>query len=406
MPRKPKTTLDLPKTNSTPTQRQFTDREMPQQIFTDALATVNQQNYSILTFYGVGGIGKTRLQEHLQQAHLDQDENSLYSKVNFQNPDNRQPYRALRTLVKNFTGEPKIAFNAFGLAYMQYWEKAFPDQDIKKEGLPFLEEGSLLATAADVVDEVGGVASLAVGALDYLYRKVKERNFDEAIYNRLKALESKTADDIEDSLPLFFAYDIERYKIKHPEKKIVIFLDTYEALWTDKRSEANEFSEDQWLRDGLVTELQQVLFVICGREKLIWDKEDNAWQSDLNQHLIGNLSDLDAGKFLSSCQIINPELQQRIIADSEGVPFYLDLCVDTFERIQQHRTPTADDFARVGKAELFERFMRYLDRSETETLKMLAFPRFYTADIFSLLVREFETGYRLGNGSTECLFFY
>lgn len=76
MARKFKT--DLTQADASVPQRKFTDREEPQQYFTEALATVNERDYSILTFYGVGGIGKSRLQQHLKEAHLDKDENSLY----------------------------------------------------------------------------------------------------------------------------------------------------------------------------------------------------------------------------------------------------------------------------------------------------------------------------------------
>ncbi len=219
-------------------------------------------------------------------------------------------------------------------------------------------------------------------------------SFDAVIHQKLKQLSTLSSDQIEDKLPLFFAYDIDTYKTKHPEKKIVIFLDTYEALWANKRTQANELTEDQWIRDGLVSELQHVLFVICGRERLVWEKDDSDWRKDLNQHIVGDLSDTDARDFLQSCDIDDTDIQNRIIEDSEGVPYYLDLCVDTYYQIKnQHKTPTVDDFQHVGKAAIFERFMRYLSTNEAETLKALACPRFYNAEIFSLLVETFKTGY-------------
>ena len=149
------------------TQAAFTDREEPQQYFQQALAEIGQRDYSLLNFYGVGGIRKTCLQSHLKEAHLDKDEDSVYSSVDFSVSANRQLHKTLETLVVNFKAEPKIPFLAFGLAYIIYWEKAFPNQDIKRSGLPFLEEGGLLAGAVDLLEEVGGVASLGVTLLSY-----------------------------------------------------------------------------------------------------------------------------------------------------------------------------------------------------------------------------------------------
>ncbi|HIP83245.1 MAG TPA: hypothetical protein EYH19_06690, partial [Desulfocapsa sulfexigens] len=99
-------------------QATFTDREEPQRYFQEALAEIRQREYSLLTFYGVGGIGKSCLSQHLKQAHLDKDDSSIYSWVDFAVPANREPHKTLRALVRNFTGKNRIPFAAFGLAYM------------------------------------------------------------------------------------------------------------------------------------------------------------------------------------------------------------------------------------------------------------------------------------------------
>ncbi len=386
------------KNSRLPRKASFTDRKQPQHYFQQALAEIEQRQYSLLNFYGVGGIGKTHLHEHLQQAHLDKDSSCLYSWVDFSLPDQRSLNKTLRTLVQNFTGEDKIAFTAFGLAYMIYWETAFPDQEIKKAGLPFLEEGSLLAAAVDMAESVGGFASMAVGAMSYLYGKVKENAFDSELRDALNRLTNLRMDEIEDQLGRFFAYDIEQYQLQHPDNKIVLFIDTHEALWVDKRTEANRLSQDQWLRDDLIAQLPWVLFVISGRERIIWDEiPDDNWGQFLHQrqHLLGKLSDDDTRDFLISGDIMQEAIQDRIIADSKGVPFYLDLCIETYDRIEQRgKMPSVADFAAVGSQhQLFERFTRYLDRTELETLKVLAHTQSYNAALFTLLVDKFQTGY-------------
>ena len=237
-------------------QAAFTDREAPQQYFQQALADINQCDFSLLNFYGVGGIGKSRLHRHLQEAHLEADKNYLYSGVNFEAPENRNLHKTLTTLVHNFKGGTNIPFVAFGLAYMIYWEKAFPYQDIKKAGLPFLEEGGLLAGVADIF--AGGILSPIVGAAGYFYDKFKAYTFSDDLRNALNQLASLESNQIEEQLPNYFAYDIQQYQQKHPNKKIVIFIDTHEALWEDKRTEANRLSQDKWLRDGLIARLPKV----------------------------------------------------------------------------------------------------------------------------------------------------
>ena len=78
---------------------------------------------------------------------------------------------------------------------------------------------------------------------------------------------------------------------------------------------------------------------------------------------------------------------------SKGVPFYLDLAVDTYLEIKagQQRDPSPSDFGTPRK--VLERFLRYLDRAETETLKVLSAPRFWDRELFELLIEEFKTDY-------------
>ena len=102
-------------------QRMFTDRDEPQALFQQGLAEVNNRDHSILCFYGMGGIGKSRLITHLKEKHLDKDENCLYSSVDFDNVQYQKPHQALRRLVQNFKNQPsKIPFPAFELAYLIY----------------------------------------------------------------------------------------------------------------------------------------------------------------------------------------------------------------------------------------------------------------------------------------------
>jgi tetratricopeptide (TPR) repeat protein len=375
----------------------FINREEPQQYFKQALAHIGQRDCSLLNFYGVGGIGKSCLQAHLKKAYLDKDENSVYSSVDFAVSANRQLHKTLETLVSNFKAESNIPFLAFGLAYIIYWEKAFPNQSIKKLGLPFLEKGSLLAGAMDFAESVGSLTSLGMTAVSYLYDKAKPDTFDDGLRDALTQLNRLQSNEIEESLPQFFAYDIQQYQNNPNSKKMVIFIDTYEALWQGQRSEANRLSQDQWLRNDLIANLPHVLFVISGREKIIWaaDKAEN-WGDFLQdrQYLLGRLSDDDVRSFLQGCAINDAGIQNKMIADSGCVPYYLHLCVETFNKLkQQGQSPHTKGFTRVGKHKVFEYFMSYLDTSEIETLKVLAHAPFYSDELFSLLIEEFNTGY-------------
>ena len=106
---------------------------------------------------------------------------------------------------------------------------------------------------------------------------------------------------------------------------------------------------------------------------------------------MGELSEHDCQSFLNSCHITDKEIQQTIIKGSEGLPYYLDLMVDTYQQIKrQEKIPKTSDFSQTSH-EVLDRFLIYLDRTEQETLKVLSIPRFWTKNLFSELVTEFKT---------------
>jgi tetratricopeptide (TPR) repeat protein len=76
------------------------------------------------------------------------------------------------------------------------------------------------------------------------------------------------------------------------------------------------------------------------------------------------------------------------------VPLYLDLAVDHYLQIKvtQQRNPSPSDFAGTPR-DILDRFLYYLDRSETETVKVLSVARFWDRELFESLINEFSTGY-------------
>jgi tetratricopeptide (TPR) repeat protein len=199
--------------------------------------------------------------------------------------------------------------------------------------------------------------------------------------------------DIAERLPMFWAADLKDY-LEREGRPAVLFMDTYEALWETMRTEQTIFTQDEWVRE-LVSHLPEVLWMITGREKLRWEEKDKDWRNYQHQHLVGGLAEVDARKFISSCGIREEALQEVIVEGSKGVPFYLDLAVDTYLQIQDEheRNPSPSDF-RGTPRDVLDRLLRYLDRSETETLKVLSVARFWDRKLFESLIEGFNTGYQ------------
>jgi tetratricopeptide (TPR) repeat protein len=384
-------------------QRQFTDREDFIAAFDKALAEAVTAEPRALVYYGVGGIGKTSLRKELNRQ-LAVRPGHVSAMLDFDIASFREPETALFVLRKALRDRYKVQFPSFDIAYAVYWQKVRPQVPLTRGNFPLLESGTVLSDLLDVLGNltvVGLIPRLAGIALKgsqpirdwWTKRGSKE----------LRDLPGMEPVQIAERLPMFWAADLKDY-LAARQSRAVLFLDTYEALSEGERTEARVLRRDDWVRE-LVSQLPEVLWVVCGRERLRWEESDPDWTKCLSQHLVGGLAEADARQFLQSCGITEPAIQQVIVEGSQGLPYYLDLAVDTWVEIQERKnqTPTAADFARTPK-EILTRFLRHLTQFEVETLKVLAVPRFWDSNLFERLVTEFQTGYPLTAFADLCRF--
>jgi tetratricopeptide (TPR) repeat protein len=384
-------------------QRQFTDREDFIAAFQSALQESRTDDPRVLVYYGVGGIGKTTLRKELSRQ-LETRPGFVWASLDFDLAIFREPEAALFALRMALQDGFKVQFPAFDIAYAAYWEKTRPQTPMTKENFPLLEHSRILVELVDLVGNlpvVGVIHSLAViaarggVALQQWWRK---RGSTE-----LRDLPGLEPVEIAERLPMFWAADLSDF-LEPKDKRAVLFLDTHEALWEGERTEARVLHRDEWVRE-LVSQLPQVLWVICGRERLRWEELDPDWTKCLRQHLVGGLAEADVRQFLQSCGITEPAIQQVIVEGSQGVPYFLDLAVDTWVEVQERRkrAPTMADFARTPR-EMLDRFLRHLTQAEVETLKVLSALRHWDYSLFEALVKEFQTGYPLTAFDDLCRF--
>ena len=186
-------------------------------------------------------------------------------------------------------------------------------------------------------------------------------------------------------MPAFFAYDLNKYLKKETNKIIVIFLDTYEALWNQTKNDITKFSQDQFVRE-LISQLPGVLFVISGREYLDWKQVDPDWNNYLKQYEIKTLEDTDVDLFLTNCGIKESDIRKKMQSISMGVPYHLDLLVDTYiEMKNKNIVPHVELFANNAR-DILECFFKFLHEEEIAVIKIISIPRFYTFDLFKYLL--------------------
>ena len=165
----------------------------------------------------------------------------------------------------------KINFPAFEIAHAIYWKKAHPEIPLRKENYLFFEGDDAFDTIFGFIDQiphlnlVPKVARLLKSLPENIRKCWTKREEEE-----LKKLSEKEPLEIKEMLPYFWSLDLNNY-LKDTSQYVVLFIDTYEALWENNRSEG--FSRDKWIREELISRLQKkVLWVIIGRELLVGKK--------------------------------------------------------------------------------------------------------------------------------------
>ncbi|RLL46908.1 tetratricopeptide repeat protein [Oceanobacillus piezotolerans] len=395
MPIKPNFQIGKKKKFFTPTKK-FTDREEPRKVFRDTLNRMKQSSndtYEVIMYYGVGGIGKTSLQNQLKQELLEFEPNALYTKADFKDITLHTPARALLELVREIQFRQRVSFPHFEIAYSIYFYKRNPDISYNEKKLPFEKELGIMASIVSTMDGMG-IAGTVTGIVGKLYDSKKNWNLNKEVKAHLKELENDSVQEIEEKLIAFFAYDLQQAIAKHRIPNAVIFLDTFEALWSGLKNKATIHTKDKWIRD-LVASLPNVLFVICGREYLRWEQYDAEWKEIVHHQRIANFENVHADEFLMKCGVEETDIREKIINSSHGYPYHLDLSVNTYFEMKNRGEHLQASRFGSNHREILDRFLEYLTDDEIETLKIMSIPRFYDQEIFAYLLTKHPTGYAI-----------
>ena len=395
MPLKPRFDFGDDSRNAYQFEKKFTDRLESRRRFREVVINISsvqleKRTISVIDFYGVGGIGKSRLLEELINVDATKIDDCITSEIDFDDPTARTQSRALLKLRTIFKNRFQVKFGNFDIAYSLYFKKKNPEFQYGVNSEVISQEVSLLGDILSVFEGLGfiGLIPKLINKSNELYGKFKVPS---TIKKALEEFENLDIQSIEDRLIAFFAYDLKKH-CSELKQLPVIFIDTYEKLWEERNSHGVLFTLDDWVRE-IVKSLPFALFVIMGREKLRWMDYEKDWDEVIEFCLLDRFTDLDSSAFLQSCRITDGKVLSRIISSSKGHPYYLDLSVDIYYQILSNgKRPVDNDFA-VNKHLIFESFVRHLDSNEIEVLKVLSLTRYYTFELLEYLLKGFNIGY-------------
>jgi hypothetical protein len=378
-----------------------------------------QGRRNILSYYGVGGIGKTTLSQELERrlladAAAERRTDVAAIRIDVVD-DTATDMESLLLRLRAGLGQLGKRWFAFDLALSCYWARAHPGEALQQ----FLDRSPTLHRIATnvglseqitsnieflVPTEVGGLPGLAQHTGLGVYRAIRDRVCEGRLLancDMLRELIDADADyDTLSFLPYLLAWDLERLPRRRGRRPTVcVFIDTFEAL-------ANRTDETaERLVQRCIYLMPNVLFVITGRNRIDW--ADNAHRGELDfvgpdrwpnlhysngvdeprQHLVGYLSDTDADGYLREALIrdgdaaIPPDIRERILSGGQGLPLYLDLSVSHFvELLARGDTLSPDDFGGSMTA-VATRSIRDLPREERDLVRTAALVDRFDADL-------------------------
>lgn len=354
----------------------FIDRELESDAFRRALAahrnrlddsTTTVGRHNILTFYGVGGIGKSALSERLEAWVCGQlrivngwgpkPQTPVNASVRIDLHESTGRFDAVDALaaIRTQLGKIQKRWATFDLAFATYWNSAHPG-----ELLPYA--GSDNGFAEAVYETIGGVASdLGALAAPVGVGLRSTRSIARAIrlrHDKSRALgaipgyadllgrcadipnPSDPHEELAGPLATLLAHELSRFPGTTP--LVVVFVDTFERLTAGPRRLGEiRFNQLAW-------SLPNVLFVVTGRNMVDWSEIQRvdlpksgpqAWPllqpgttDEPRQHLIGNLSPSDRLKVIvlgrDHYNLTVPDtVVQELAEASGGLPQYLDLAL-------------------------------------------------------------------------------
>ncbi len=365
----------------------FVDRECARQIFMDFINKPTNNN--ILVYFGVGGIGKSRLLAENISYFESKIDNFVRFSIDFNDVNKRSKGETLVDFVDNCSNK-KISFLAFNLAYAIYFHKKNSTEEYgRNKHTTITEKYSDFMTLIGFFDH--GYSKFAIDLLSKLTTYIKKQSLNKEVLDDLKILSTLSLTEIEDRLPSYFQYDLYRYFKKHPNTKFLFTFDTFEVLSVQQSDRIHRRRNEEWIQDIIAhfhnSGIPTCYFMICGREKLHWGAD---WEEHLIQHELLDLPINWANYYLESMGILDSSIRSAIITNSNGHPLYLYLSAKTYvDMIDKGLTPEPSTF-RGEQKQIIQRFIYNLNDELIRILKYLSIPNFFTDTIFVYILSHFN----------------
>lgn len=362
----------------------FTDREEPRQAFWNVYQRVRLEPGSVeaISYYGVGGIGKSALLIQLVKEIKERATTSPLVFYNFELSGKSKDY-FLYYLAENLMQQcNNLQFPLFSFALSHLYKMAGRDvSELEKRMENSILNSSKATMAIEVMNAIipnFGIAKLAGEVGLKLFKKIKtnmdyQSGENAPFYQEIK---SSSAAELMNNLHKYFCLDLSSY-LETVSSPVVILLDGYEVLANTLERGDLAVIEDSWLwnLDGTIWSLPNTVWVIAGRNRLTWDRHSEEIKESMEQHLLSNLSEMDTIEYLQLSGVKEPSLYTDLHKLTGGTPVYLDMCISTYLQLKakhgENYIPFLEDFG-TSPTTIVERFLRGMNSEHQRCIKLLA----------------------------------
>jgi tetratricopeptide (TPR) repeat protein len=382
-------------------QRSFVDRERHKALFSEILAAPATEHSRVLVWHGDGGLGKTALRHEFERQLAAQ---RAQRKVALCVLDlelqhlRHDPVDAMRELRITLGQEGVGKFPYFDTAFAQLYALERPGRNLRADhpALFSCYENGFVGEAAQLADGLAG--GLPICALIYKYGTRAMAWLGDAwgevkAHEALGRIQAMPAHQLRQNLPAWLGDDLRAAMAGPAGRRIVLMLDTYEALWQDSpASGPQNILVDDWIRTMLRRAPGLLVLVFC-REALDWSEAGPAWAQQLHQEPLEALPAEDTTRLLEQAGIASEAVRASIVQAAQGLPFYVECALEIHGDIlrYQQRTPEPDDFGDTP-TKVLQRLVNHLPPQEVNDLKLAS----YLETIGEPMLRTLGHGLRAG----------
>lgn len=360
------------------TEETFIDRTEILNILKDCYGRFNINEtdmFKVFYIYGIGGMGKTYLIKYLKKDFFKTIPPKFIIHITFEIQENDQMLYSLIKIRKAFNHPCPV----FDYALLYYWNleriERLNDEFVK------ILKNDIVSAYADMsfgnIPSEWGIPELSFGDIQNVINNLHMKIQNFRIRTEIHDIIQMDTGDIFDKLPCFLARDIKEYMQKHAMNYIFLF-DSYQQSIPYSESE-------EWLL-YFINELQKGLFIITGRERILWESAlykikkynlDIYPEEEVHNFFEGIIPDSDS------------EILDTIIKTSGCIPIYVALAYDLYKQEQNIASDKLIEKSKFkDRHELVRHFVNHLKQEWQEIILYLAAVKIFNNDIFEHLIDD------------------